>query len=264
MTDSYTERQKRPWTDAEDARLLREYTNAANNGLLDGLAAAMGRTKPFICRRAGVLGLTNRNRPKFYEQGNDRFRRYVATHGHPRGMLGKNHSDSSKAKMEVAQRKRWDEMTQAERDALADAQIDGRKRNPHQFTEPGDAKKSWKAGWRVIGGQRCYFRSRWEANYARYLQHLVETCKIRGWEHEPKTFWFDGIRRGVCSYKPDFRVTMPDGSIEWHEVKGWMDARSRTTLKRMAKYHPAEKIVLVDSKPYAAIQRDHRALKGWE
>lgn len=112
-----------------------------------------------------------------------------------------------------------------------------------------------RAGWRIIGQSRKYYRSRWEANYARYLEWLAAAGKVVSWEHEPETFWFDGIKRGSVSYLPDFRVTMPDGSVEYHEVKGWMDSRSRTKIKRMAKYHPGVKLVVIDSKAYAAIER---------
>ncbi len=49
-----------------------------------------------------------------------------------------------------------------------------------------------------------YFRSRWERNWARYLNFLVQHGEITGWEYEPKTFWFHKIKRGTRSYKPDF------------------------------------------------------------
>jgi hypothetical protein len=53
---------------------------------------------------------------------------------------------------------------------------------------------------------------------------------------------------------PDFRVTLNDGSIEYHEVKGWMDDRSQTKLNRMAKYYPNVKMVLIDGKRYRGIE----------
>ena len=64
----------------------------------------------------------------------------------------------------------------------------------------------WQPGWREIGGKRKYFRSKWESNYARYLQFLKEHKQIEDWHHECETFWFEGIKRGVCSYLPDFKV----------------------------------------------------------
>jgi hypothetical protein len=38
------------WTAEDDARLRAEYEAAVTNGRLGGLAADMGRTKPFVCR----------------------------------------------------------------------------------------------------------------------------------------------------------------------------------------------------------------------
>ncbi|MCV6900732.1 DUF1064 domain-containing protein, partial [Escherichia coli] len=88
-----------------------------------------------------------------------------------------------------------------------------------------------------------FFRSSWEANYARYLNWLIAQGEIAKWEFECQTFVFHGITRGVISYTPDFKVYSKDGSHEWHEVKGWMDAKSKAKLKRMAKFYPAEKVV---------------------
>lgn len=124
---------------------------------------------------------------------------------------------------------------------------------------------SWKASWREVGNQRCFFRSRWEANYARYLEWLCSIGQIAKWEHEPQTFWFDGIKRGVVSYLPDFRVTENGGAVQWHEVKGWMDARSKTTIARMGRYHPKEVLIVIREKQYKEIGRKVSSLiPGWE
>lgn len=124
---------------------------------------------------------------------------------------------------------------------------------------------SWKAAWRTIGGKRAFFRSRWEANYARYLEWLKSLGKIKEWEHEPETFWFDKIKRGSVSYLPDFRVTNPDDSVEYHEVKGWMDSRSKTKIRRMAKYHPGVKLIVIQQKEYRAIEQAvGLVIAGWE
>lgn len=124
---------------------------------------------------------------------------------------------------------------------------------------------SWKAGWREIGGKRKYFRSRWEANYARYLEWLKSKGEIAEWQHEPKTFWFDGIKRGCMSYLPDFCVTEIGGAEAYHEVKGWMDDRSKTKIGRMARYHPTVKLIVIDGKGYRAIERAVAAIvPEWE
>lgn len=122
-----------------------------------------------------------------------------------------------------------------------------------------------KQGWREIGGYRKYYRSRWEANYARYLEWLKQLGEIKEWLHEPETFWFENIKRGVRSYLPDFKVTNNNGDIEYHEVKGWMDDRSKTKLKRMKKYYPHIKMVLIQAKQYKEIgKKVSIMISGWE
>lgn len=111
---------------------------------------------------------------------------------------------------------------------------------------------------RTKGGRRadlgnCYFRSGWEANYARYLNFQKEHGEVLSWEYESQTFIFPGVTRGAITYTPDFKVTRTGGAVEYHEVKGWMTARARMALKRMAKHYPAVKIILIDEPSYRAL-----------
>lgn len=99
--------------------------------------------------------------------------------------------------------------------------------------------------WRQIGDKKIFARSIWEANYARYLQFLKEKKIIRDWEHEPKTFWFEGIKRGANSYKPDFMASHFNGTRKWYEVKGYLAPKDMTKIKRFRKYFPEEELVLV-------------------
>jgi hypothetical protein len=119
-------------------------------------------------------------------------------------------------------------------------------------------------GWREIGSRNIFFRSRWEYNYAVYLEYLLTQKQIQGWEHEPGEFWFEKIRRGVRSYKPDFKIRFNDGKIEYHEVKGWMDSRSKTALKRMRIYHPEITMRVIDSKWFKSNGPKLCWLPGWE
>ena len=59
------------------------------------------------------------------------------------------------------------------------------------------------------GGKRAdlanrYFRSSWEAKWARYLNWLASLHEIWGWEYEPQTFEFVEIKKGTRFYTPDF------------------------------------------------------------
>lgn len=110
-----------------------------------------------------------------------------------------------------------------------------------------------------------YFRSSWEANYARYLNWLKSLGKISSWSYESKTFEFQGIRRGVRFYTPDFEVVLPDQSVEYHEVKGWQHPKGQTALKRMKKYHPSVKITLIDAASYKSIAGSvSKLIPNWE
>lgn len=83
------------------------------------------------------------------------------------------------------------------------------------------------------------------------MQLLKEQGEISDWEHESKTFWFEEIRRGTRSYLPDFKVTRPCGSHYWIEVKGYLDCKSRTKIKRFRKYYPEEELVVLGEKWFA-------------
>ncbi len=105
----------------------------------------------------------------------------------------------------------------------------------------------------------------YEANYARYLQLLKEKNHIFSWEHEPKTFWFEGIKCGCVSYKPDFKVTYMEGFHYWVEVKGYMDSKSQTKIKRFQKYFPNETLFVIDKKWFKKNSNImYGIIKDWE
>lgn len=185
----------------------------------------------------------------------------IAEKGHPKGATGMKHTDDAKQLMSKASKEMWKNMTEEKRDEHSiRSSINARK-----FTTMNRNNASWKAAWRVIGDKRNYYRSRWEANYARYLQWLKDKNEIQDWQHEPKTFWFEGIKRGCVSYLPDFFVVENSGAEAYHEVKGWMDDRSKTKIKRMAKYYPDVKLVVIDTPVYKNIEKNVSSfISGWE
>ena len=271
-----------PWTEAELAMLREAYAvdRPASEINLPGLERRLGRLKSNICRKARELGLTNQQRPKI-DPKNKKIRgprfatakersahvsatrkAWIAANGHPRGALGMRHTAETKAMIAKKSRARWESLTQEQRDAHVFNQVKSKRDKGTPFPNP---RGTWKAGWREIGGQRHFFRSRWEANYGRYLEWLRRLGEIQAWDHEAHVFWFEGIRRGVVSYLPDFKVIERNGSIQWHEVKGWMDGRSKTALARMAKYHPHETLIVIREQQYMEIQRKVGGLiDGWE
>ena len=50
-----------------------------------------------------------------------------------------------------------------------------------------------KRGWFDIAGKRLFFRSKWEANYALYLNFLVKQKQIKDWNYEKDVFIFHKI-----------------------------------------------------------------------
>ncbi len=126
-------------------------------------------------------------------------------------------------------------------------------------------KHTFHSGYRLDLGA-IYFRSGWEANFARYLNFLKRQGLIYKWEFEPDTFWFNGIRRGVCSYLPDFKVWDKAYTQPYYiEVKGHMDSKSKTKIKRMAKHYPDIKLEVVGAKEYDEIRRKlSKIIPNWE
>lgn len=251
-----------PWTSDEDDAVRNIYAlpNAeAMRVALSNSAPLSGRTVTAVRDRAHKLGLTSRSRPKAAERRPPRrktanaaelteLKRQIARdtwkrQPHPRGMYGKTHTEQTKAIVGQKSRERWadpnskensDEQSQKRSDAMLKRTLTQR---PNGYS-------------RCAGGRRSdlgdrYFRSAWEANYARYLNLMVKAGQIASWEFEPQTFVFEAIKRGTRAYTPDFKVVYFDGRHEWHEVKGWMDAASKTRLKRMAKYYPREKVIVI-------------------
>ena len=214
-----------------------------------------------VCRRARQLGLTNikrkvsdKNRENMSKIASDRIKK----HGHPKGHLGKKHSSSTKEKISIASRSMWDNMTEEKLTNRTMKQLKTMHKNGTLYSNRKNC--TWKQQWATVGGVRKYFRSQWELNYAYYLEWLKNNGQIASWEHEPETFWFEGVKRGCVSYLPDFKVTENDGSVSYHEVKGWMDDRSKTKIKRMAKYHPNVKLIVIDTKAYNSLAKDVRGL----
>lgn len=119
-------------------------------------------------------------------------------------------------------------------------------------------KYSAKTGKREDLGNR-FFRSAWEANFARILNHVgIE------WEYEPKTFDFKDITRGTVNYTPDFYL--PEFG-KWIEIKGWMDKKSKLKIDRFRKRYPDEaaNLIIITSAEYKFLDKIFRSrIEGWE
>lgn len=272
------------WTEAEEQLLLQWYASHANQPLrLDELARTLGRLQSNICRKARALGLSDQRR-KSVERRKDAAKytsdeerkagmsaaisQHWAEHGHPRGALGMKHSEQSRLAIAAGGRARWADPNsghhgEARQQQRSDAML--------QRIAEGKMPRGEEVYSRTASGRRAdldnrYFRSSWEANYARYLNFLLRQGQIASWDYECKTFWFEQIKRGTRSYTPDFYVVFPDGHHEWHEVKGWMDQASRTRLDRMALYYPGEIVHVIGADWFRQANRCglSGAIANWE
>lgn len=267
------------WTDEQIAHLRLAYASPYGFSL-EKLSVLLGKTKAAISCKAGHIGISTKRGefirttearenmseaqslramdPEELQRRSGATKRWQAINGHPRGFNGKHHSPEAKAAISASNTGRV---------VPLDQKVKRMKTNIAKYgcAVPAVSNGSWKAAWREIGGKRKFFRSRWEANYARYLEFQKTHGLIADWHHECDTFWFEGIKRGCMTYLPDFKVTNLDGSIEYHEVKGWMDAQSKTKIRRMAKYHPTVILKVFDSKWYKANKQNLSCLiPDWE
>ena len=117
---------------------------------------------------------------------------------------------------------------------------------------------NFKQGYSEVGGKRYWFRSGFEVRWAQYLELLKGLGEIVDWFYEIRKFEFEKIRSGTVFYTPDFKVIYPKESeagyedthcrncfYVWHECKGHLQQRDVTKFKRMVKYYPNEKLILV-------------------
>jgi hypothetical protein len=296
---------RRPWTNDDDAVLLIKYLQAARVGQLAALAEEMGRTRHFLARKARALGLTDGSAPKPWLLGGKlkgREAEFIECHDsasdkalsarfdvsiaairswrsdlglkksrtkkwlhspHPKGFTGGSHTSEARAAIGEKARAAWKRpgfYTEAHRqqrsDRVSKLHAEGKFRNAYSRGSAGRADD--------LGD--TFYRSSWERNYARYLNFLKGRGDIYHWLFEADTFWFEAIRRGVRSFKPDFKIwSRPDSEPYYVEIKGWMDKKSETKLRRMKKYHPRTRVDLVDQKQYAALaQTVGRLLPNWE
>ena len=252
----------------EDWDILKEkYSDAVKEkDGLKKLALQLGRTKNFLCRKAKELGITDIKRDKQEHIGeilSVRMKDFLKENEHPKGMLGKKHTEENKKLYSERSKLRWADPNYILNGDEYRQKLSDRMIKSNSFRNNANPYSRGKRGWVDIAGKNHFYRSSWEANFAAYLEFLKENKEITEWEYEPETFWFEKIKRGVRSYMPDFKITNTDGSTFFYEVKGWMDDKSKTKLNRMRIYHPTIRIQVIDSKRYKEISKNSALYKYW-
>src|SRR5215471_1288173 len=219
------------WTQSDVAKLIYYYkfTPPVDFNLVD-LSQQLGRTIDAIIIKAGRLnhGLTNCYRKKsiralekridasydsqrtteYRATVSERMKQWRATHPDHKPARGCSPSLETRQRMSNSLKEHWKkpdiyQKTPEYRQLLSD-----------RFSKLVRDQRLYTRGW---GGRRKdlddrYFRSSWEANYARYLNFLKSRGEIHDWQYESNTFWFHKIKRGTRSYTPDFKVWQtPEG-----------------------------------------------------
>lgn len=83
--------------------------------------------------------------------------------------------------------------------------------------------------------------NRTEERYAAHLARQVAAGQLAG-------FWFESVKVRLADrtwYAPDFLVQLPDGWLELHEVKGFMEGDAAVKLKVVCEIYWAFPLRLV-------------------
>lgn len=276
----------RVFSQVEKEALVDWYNTHKDALELEGLSTKLNRTVPYLCRKARELGLTKigRKPEAMIDNLTKRLTEYNQTpdgiENRKRALIsatkaikdrnikpfgGKTHSKEMRDKMSIRVKEAWQDPNSAfnseickqkRSDNMSNRQIQGKVRNAYSRGHQGKRADI----------SNMYFRSCWEANYARYLNTLIASGSMFKWEYEPDTFVFHEIKRGTRSYLPDFKIWETEDSEPYYiEVKGWMDDKSKTKLNRMRIYYPKVKIIIVGEKEYNELKKQYsKVIEGWE
>ena len=267
------------FTDKEKQEIEEFYKTNCLEMDLETFAQKLGRPKTSISRYAKSLNLTKSNRPlskqviEKREKSLSEYREtdeyinnlkkqqislltYYAQNKHPKGMLGKHHSKETCEKLSVSHIELFSNMSKEEKHRRAMKAVKTKRENGVIGTT-NNAYSRCKGGIRQDLNQ--YFRSSWEANIARILNHLnIE------WKYEYKRFNFSKEKEGILSYQPDFYLPKYN---KWIEVKGWMDEKSKIRLELFKKYYPTESLnlILINEEIYLLLNKQYsKIVENWE
>ena len=89
-----------------------------------------------------------------------------------------------------------------------------------------------------IGEKTFSVDSDLEDRYAGFLEMLKRGGAIRDWFRPAGTFTFAGAVKGATVYTPDFRVIEKDGTVVYHELKGYIQSSDITKFRRLQEFYP--------------------------
>ena len=117
------------------------------------------------------------------------------------------------------------------------------------------SRASTTRGWR--SSQKTAYRgvvyaSKSEARYAAHLDLLKKAGVIKAWEGQVRWALIVGGEK-VCTIVPDFRVTLADGSVELHEVKGYATALWKLKRKLFEALYPEVPYIVITAEETKAL-----------
>lgn len=260
-------------------RIKKYYEDHCDSLDLDLFSQEIGLSKSTISRYAKKFNLTKKNRPlsdnsvEKLKRGLSKYMQtdkyiniikpkqiellnYYVKNEHPKGMLGKHHSEETCKKLSVSHIEMFANMSFDEKHRRAMKAVNTKRKNGG-FSTTSNSYSRCKGG--IRSDLNKYFRSAWEANVARSLNYL----HIK-WEYEYKRFDFSEEKEGILSYQPDFYLPKYN---KWIEVKGWMDDKSKQRLKLFKKYYPNESsnLILIDENIYNSLNKQYsEIIDNWE
>ncbi len=222
------ETKKKSWTPVEIDYLIKYYKETTKEDFnLNELSNYLGRDRATVCGKAKEFGLTDKKRKNSNSHklasGNG-MKKWHSENEHPKGMLGKNHSSIVCKKISDGHKGLKYNLSDDERKARSKRS----RKMIKKLMANGNAFSRTKAGIRKDLG--IFFRSNWEANYARILN--IENKK---WYYEKDAFRLKTEKGGIRDYTIDFTI-----KGKFTEVKGWLDPESKKKLRMFKECYPKE------------------------
>ena len=82
-----------------------------------------------------------------------------------------------------------------------------------------------------------------ERRYSLHLATLKAAGEIHDWAFEPEKFRLAN-KGDACFYTPDFRLLLNDGTVEFHDTKGFLEEDANIKMKWFVQQHPYPLVVV--------------------
>lgn len=249
---------KDKWTNEQLSILREAYSVGGNEPLnINELSAKLNRTKSNVCRKARELGLVTsrkRDKPEYAKQlYSDCKKLQLQKYGWKHGYRELRQCQCCGRMMELPH-------SHPNKTCSRSCAAKLRMRGEHIFSRCNFGRR--------IDLNNQFFRSTYEANYARYLNYVIANSLLRiiSWQYEPDTFKFPKATDTPKQYTPDFKVFYENYHCQYHEVKGWDYPKGIKAREKFSKYFPKLKLILIGEDFFANAVKDglSKLIPNWE